>query len=101
MDAKEAVSVAKNYVSDLFGADDVADVRLEEIEHDERDGIWSVTLSFLRRAEQKEGLQLATGFIAALEAINAKTRVLRVVTIRDVDSVVLAVKQQGKSRDAA
>lgn len=99
MDAKEAVQIAKSCVNDLFGEDGVDDVRLEEIEHDEMDGTWSVTLGFLRRNAAPE--RPVSGLLAALDAVQARTRVLRVVNIRGGDGAVLSVKQPRGTRDAA
>ena len=46
MQAREAVEAAKRHVAELFEAEPIGEVGLEEIEL--RSGIWSVTIGFTR-----------------------------------------------------
>jgi hypothetical protein len=48
MDVKEAVSIAKNYVSNLFADENISDLGLEEVEFDDRNDQWRVTIGFAR-----------------------------------------------------
>lgn len=48
MDVKEAVAVAKGYITDLYAGEEIADVGLEEVELDLGSNEWSVTIGFLR-----------------------------------------------------
>lgn len=48
MDVKEAVSVAKSYLADVLSEEDVTNVGLEEIEFDDSDSTWKITLGFSR-----------------------------------------------------
>mgnify|MGYP000937835102 CR=1 FL=1 len=101
MEAKDAVNCAKAYVTDLFREDGVGDLRLEEIEFDEQARIWNVTLGFVRVGYVRDSKGMMTGLAAALEAIDSRTRVYRVVRVQDEDGRVLSVKLRDRSRDAA
>ena len=48
MDAKEAVGLAKAHIRELYAEEEIADLGLEEIQFDDRQGVWSVTLGFSR-----------------------------------------------------
>lgn len=48
MDVKQAVAQAKEYVRDLFAEEKPANVGLEEVEFDDRDGEWRITIGFTR-----------------------------------------------------
>ena len=48
MEVKQAVEVAKNYVADLFENDGIADIGLEEIEYDDYENLWKITIGFNR-----------------------------------------------------
>ncbi len=109
MNVKDAVAEAKTYVKDLFAEDGVTDVRLEEVEYDEREKAWNITLGFLRRPSAKEAHSIAVndilavsgGLTATLDAISARRRVYRVVRVREGDGAVLSVKHRDLSADAA
>ena len=103
MEVKDAVVRAKAYVEELFAGEGVVDIRLEEVEHDEAQGAWSITLGFLRRAEAEPTRvdPFSTGLSAALRAIAVQTRSYRVVRIRESDGAVLSVKLKDMMSDAA
>jgi len=48
VDIKEAVADAKKYVSEIFAEEGIANLSLEEIEFDDADGTWNVTVGFDR-----------------------------------------------------
>ena len=103
MEVRDAVAKAKAYVEELFTDEGVVDVRLEEVEHDEAQGAWNITLGFLRRAAAEPARldPFATGLSAALRAIAMQTRSYRVVRVRESDGVVLSVKLKDMMSDAA
>ncbi|HTM96525.1 MAG TPA: hypothetical protein VL100_12015, partial [Croceibacterium sp.] len=45
---KEAVSLAKSYVEDLFADEGIAEIGLEEVEFDDASRTWRVTVGFAR-----------------------------------------------------
>src|SRR5271167_132460 len=48
VDAKGAVQAAVKYLTDMYSAEQIADVLLEEIDTSKGGGSWLVTLSFYR-----------------------------------------------------
>jgi hypothetical protein len=52
MDAKEAVSLAKDHISYLFGQEDLSNLGLEEVEYDDASDQWRVTVGFSRSWDQ-------------------------------------------------
>ena len=98
MDVKNAVSKAKAYLMELFAEDGVADIRLEEVEHDERDESWNITLGFLRHREAPANM---SALVASLDALASRRRVYRVVRVRERDGAVVSVKHRDLAADAA
>ena len=83
MDVKEVVRVAKNYVTELFGDEDITHVGLEEVDFDQSD-TWVVTIGFSRPWDRNIGSVLG-GRIS---------RSYKVVRIRDEDGKVLSVNER-------
>ena len=48
MDAKQAVRIAKKHVAEIFSDEPIANVGLEEVEFDEMEDIWAITVGFSR-----------------------------------------------------
>jgi len=48
MNVKEAVEVAKKQILDLFAEEGISNVGLEELEYDEPQATWLITIGFLR-----------------------------------------------------
>ena len=84
MDVKEAVAKAKTYVSDLFQSEQIRNLGLEEVEFDEKDSAWYVTIGFSRPWEQ-------AGFVA--QAGLSHPRALKVVRISN-DGTVTYMKER-------
>ena len=59
MNVKEAASLAKEYVADLYEAEGVTNIGLEEIELDGT--TWKITVGFSRPWDQKGGASIALG----------------------------------------
>ncbi len=76
MDVKEAVRLAKSYVADLFEAEQITNVGLEEIEFDEMSNCWNVTIGFSRPWEQ-------SGPLATALAEKSPARSYKIVRIND------------------
>jgi hypothetical protein len=74
MNLKEAVTVAKQHIGDLFAADAPRDVRMEEYLFDDHLGVWSLTIGF---------------------ALNgAPTRSYKIVRVAQADKSVLSVRDR-------
>lgn len=88
MDVKEAVKSAKNYVSDLLVDEGLSNLGLEEIEYDDGDQAWNITLGFSRPwNSSRNALLTSTGDVAA-------KRTYRVVKVREQDGKVLSFKRR-------
>ena len=87
MDVKEAVKAAKGYVADLFADEGLTNLGLEEIERDDRTGIWRVTVGFSRP------WNTVRTALTALSGEAAPKRAFRVVSIK-ADGTVVSVKRR-------
>ena len=83
MDVKDAVQVAKDYITDLFGEEGLVDVGLEEVDVD-LSGNWIVTIGFSRSWDRNIGSVLS----------GAGSRSYKAVMIQDEDGKVLSVKDR-------
>lgn len=88
MDVKQAVREAKNYVSDLLDDEGIQDLGLEEIEFDESDQTWNVTLGFSRR------WNYVRNALTPIAGERALRRSYRLVKVRDSDGQVTSVKMR-------
>ncbi len=89
MEVKEAVALAKKYVRDVFAEEKIDNVGLEEVEFDEKRGIWSVTIGFSRPWEEAPGT-----FGLKLAEFAPRRRDYKVVRIKDADKRVTSVKNR-------
>lgn len=53
MDVKDAVKLAKEYVSEVYSEESIRDLGLEETEFDEAAGEWTITIGFRRPFERR------------------------------------------------
>ncbi len=86
MDAKEAVSHAKRYVSELFADENIAEVALEEIDYDYEEDEWKVTIGFTRpwaspKASGHIGFELPSN--RAYKQVRLNEDGSRVLSVRD------------------
>ena len=84
MDVKEAVRAARTYVIDLFDAEDITDVGLEEVAFDDDSSTWRITMGFARPWDKGKPLH-----ILAREGLPA--RAYKVLRINDRSGVVESV----------
>lgn len=88
MDAKEAVKSAKRYVSEMLSEEGIVNLGLEEIERDDSEKTWNVTVGFSRPWNTAKGpLSTLSGEIPA-------RRAYRVIRIRESDGEVLSMKRK-------
>jgi hypothetical protein len=85
MDVKQAVQVAKAYVSDLFSEEQIRNVGLEEVEFDDTSHEWLVTIGFARSWDERSGLE---------KAMIGLSRSFKVVRLSDSDGRVISVKDR-------
>ena len=84
IDLKEAVTVAKRSVAEVFAADDVRDVLLEGVDRNAASGNWEITVSFLRTQARPEPLNV-TGMPSNANKVIALPREVRVFKTVHVD----------------
>ena len=89
MNVKEAVSIAKSYLAQLYLGEEITDVGLEEVEFDEVSDQWSVTIGFARPWDTR------TLLTAALSpASRAAARSYKVLRIDDSSGEVKSLKDR-------
>lgn len=87
MNAKEAIATAKGELLDTFQGEGLAEVGLEEIEYDDREETWRVTIGFRRSWNRPVG-QLAQALGSAAG------RTYKVVALADRDGRLLSIKNR-------
>ena len=60
IDAKEAVKIAKEYLSEMYDTSKLRDVLLEEVDMSEDGQLWQVTIGFTRHLESTSEGPMAT-----------------------------------------
>jgi hypothetical protein len=88
MDVKEAVALARRYLQEVFAEEKIVNLGLEEIEYDDAQHLWSITLGFSRPWDNT-----AQGAIAAALG-TPKQREYKVVKIDDKDKRGIAIKNR-------
>jgi len=86
MDVKQAVATAREYITDLFADDGVMNLGLEEVQYDETQGEWKVTIGFSRPWDTVPG-----GFSALTQTNPQRPRSLKVVRVSDLKRSVISV----------
>ncbi len=76
MNLKDAVTVAKEHICDVFAADAPQNVRLEEFLYDDHLAVWSLTIGFASSGNGQEA------------------RISKIVRVSEADKSVLSVKDQ-------
>ena len=94
MEVKQAVAMAKNYVVDLFANEGITDVGLEEIEFDDLERLWQITIGFSRPWDQN-----ISSILAAAGSRTGKRRTYKRIAIRDHDQKVLSVTNRTTSQE--
>ncbi len=87
MNVKEAVSAAKGFIQDLFADEGITDIGLEEVEFDEPEDEWRVTIGFTRPWDKAGG-------IATFASPTNPRRTYKVVHISGETGKVASVKNR-------
>ncbi len=89
MNVKEAVARAKTHILDLFADENLANVGLEEVEHEDDSDEWIVTIGFSRPWDESRNT------FSALASVNTPPRrAYKVVRISNQSGQVLSVKNR-------
>jgi len=86
MDVKQAVATARTYIGELFADEGVTNLGLEEVEYDEPQGEWRVTLGFSRPWDTTP-----SGFSAMTQLNPQRPRSFKVVRVSDRSESVISV----------
>jgi hypothetical protein len=89
MKVREAISLAKQCIKDVFADEKIDNIGLEEVEFDDKFGIWSVTIGFSRPWEEASGT-----FGAKLAGLVPMRRDYKVVQIADADKRMVSIKNR-------
>ncbi len=89
MDVKEAVTLAKKYLQDVFAEEKIVNLGLEEVEYDDAQHAWSITLGFSRPWDYSN----SPNRLAASLGV-ASRREYKIVKIDDRDKKTLAIKNR-------
>ena len=85
IDVKEAVSIAKIFVSEVLAEEEPYNIGLEEVEFDESSATWLVTIGFSRPWDKGPFSSLSNG--------SALKRDYRVVTVSDRLRTAVSMKR--------
>jgi hypothetical protein len=96
MDVKQAVSLAKQHVLDLFSEEQLSNLGLEEVEFDDPDNEWRVTLGFSRPWDDPKNV-----FAAFSREGTYPKRSFKVVRISNGTGQVLSVKNRESVQEPA
>jgi hypothetical protein len=91
MHVKEAISVAKSYVRDVYAEEELLNVGLEETEFDGSSQCWSITIGFSRAWNTPR--TRAQEVLKTMGALPALRRTYKVVTIA-ADGEVVSMKDK-------
>jgi hypothetical protein len=93
MDVKTAVTSAKKWLVDVLGQEGITNVGLEEIEFDDRNGDWLITLGFSRPWNSVKNA------FTAISGEPAARRSYRVLAVRDATGEVISMKRPERVED--
>jgi hypothetical protein len=88
MDVNEAVTLAKKRVAELFAMEGVSNIGLEEVEFEEYNRIWSITIGFSRTWD----IQPYNPLSAISGQLPRPTRSYKDVRISDDNGEVISIK---------
>lgn len=88
MDVKQAVRAAKEYVSDILSEEGLTNLGLEEVQFNDNDNTWEVTLGFSRPWNSVRNA------LTTVAGDGAPRRVYRVVRIQDRDGQILSFRKR-------
>jgi hypothetical protein len=89
MDVKEAARIAKEHVADLFKEEGAKNIGLEEIEFDEAQSNWRVTVGFSRPWTTTDPPLFSPTWANG----SRQLREMKVVTLNDADGHILFIRR--------
>lgn len=89
MQAQQAILNAKAYVAEFFGTEDAINIGLEELEFDEMNDAWNVTIGFSRPWNA-----IGSVLSQALAAARLADRTYKVVQVSNKDGSLIAIRNR-------
>ncbi len=89
IDVKQAVSVAAAYFADLYADQSYSSVLLEEVEYNEDDNVWLITLGYSPSLTLLDAVEKS---LTPLSALNPKERKYKIFRIDAKTGKVLSMK---------
>lgn len=92
MDVREAVSKAREYVSDVYAEEEIQGIGLEEIRFDDVENFWKVTIGFFRSWDRD--LPSVAQRLRELQGagpVDRRRRAFKVVQIDDESGRIIAM----------
>lgn len=87
MNVKEAVKTAMEHVADVYSEEGISHIGLEEVEYDDLNAQWNVTVGFARKWDFPPQAVIPT-----ILPTRPNNRTYKVILIRDSDKKVTAMK---------
>ena len=88
MHVKQAVGIAKKYLSDLFADEGIENLGLEEVRFDESSNSWSITIGFSRPWDRAGQEIQNKGLVATLNGPTPRARSYKVLRINGASGEV-------------
>ena len=93
MQPKQAIQKAKDIVAEMFADENPLNIGLEEIEYDDRDDVWKVTVGFDRLRSDLVRLSNVTAELTGAQPKLALfKREYKVVSINAQDAAMVSIK---------
>ena len=89
MDVKEAVTRAKTYLAELYSDERISNVGLEEVEMDDKENIWTITIGFSRPWDEPRN-----PFAAITNQPTVLKRSYKIVRVNNLNGAILSVKNR-------
>jgi hypothetical protein len=89
MNVRDAVAAAKNWVKEMLSDEGVSNIGLEEVQHDDGQGVWYITVGFSRPWNTPKPSALS-----ALTDQPPLKRAYRVIAVREPNGEVISMKKR-------
>lgn len=86
MEVREAVKIARDYVTHVYGDEDIREVGLDEVSFNHSEDVWEITIGF-HRLRKSSLVDTALGSLANSYAV-AKEREYKAIRIKDSNGEV-------------
>ena len=92
IDVKKAAMNAAGYFVDLYADQKYSDILLEEVEYDEDDNVWHITLGYSPPLTLLESAQDPLSPLSPLSAFSSKERQYKIFTMDAETGKVISMK---------